>query len=59
MLQGTPEMVEGAVLTCARLGGSRWFCGAGCEIPDETPVENLHLQARTLQAIGNETLRLS
>lgn len=59
MLQGTPEMVEQAVLTCARLGGSRWFCGAGCEIPDETPTENLHMQARTLQAIGSETSRFS
>jgi len=52
MLQGTPAEVEQAVLTCAGLGGSRWFCGAGCEIPDETPVENLQMQARTLQAIG-------
>jgi uroporphyrinogen decarboxylase len=54
MLQGTPEMVEQAVLSCAHLGGARWFCGAGCEIPDKTPAENLHMQARTLQAIGSE-----
>ena len=28
------------------------FCGAGCEIPDGTPYENLYAQAQTLQAIG-------
>jgi uroporphyrinogen decarboxylase len=53
MLQGTPAEVEQAVLDCAQQGGPRWFSGAGCEIPDGTPCENLQAQARTLQALGN------
>jgi uroporphyrinogen decarboxylase len=51
MLQGRPAAVEQAVLTCAQQGGPRWFCGAGCEIPDGSPYENLYAQARTLQAL--------
>lgn len=48
MLQGTPQQVNDAVLKCAELGGKRWICGAGCEIPDGTPVENLHAQSQAL-----------
>lgn len=48
MLQGTPQQVRDAVLKCAELGGKRWICGAGCEIPDGTPVENLHAQSEAL-----------
>jgi len=48
MMQGTPQQVSDAVHKCAELGGERWICGAGCEIPDGTPVENLHAQSDTL-----------
>jgi uroporphyrinogen decarboxylase len=50
MLQGTPRGVEEAVWKCLAMGGSRSLSAAGCEIPDGTPHENLHAQARALQA---------
>ncbi len=52
MLQGTPQEVRAAVLRCAELGGDRWICGAGCEIPDGTPVENLRAQSEALWQNG-------
>ncbi len=48
MLQGTPESVRMSVLECLIKGGSRLFSGAGCEIPDKTPTENLLAQYRAL-----------
>ncbi len=49
MLQGTPEIVRDATLTCIQKGGKRLFCGAGCEIPDGTPGENLLAQSQALK----------
>ena len=48
MLQGTPETVRDAILACIQKGGTRLFSGAGCEIPDGTPDENLLAQRQTL-----------
>ena len=48
MLQGTPEMVRDATLACIQKGGKRLFSGAGCEIPEDTPDENLLAQRQTL-----------
>ncbi len=48
MLQGTPETVRNAPLACIQKGGTRLFSGAGCEIPDDTPDENLLAQRQTL-----------
>ena len=48
MLQGTPATVREAVRACVLMGGSRSFSGAGCEIPDATPQDNLLAQAETL-----------
>lgn len=48
MLQGTPETVRNASLACIQKGGTRLFSGAGCEIPDDTPDENLLAQRQTL-----------
>jgi MtaA/CmuA family methyltransferase len=53
MLQGTPEEVYQATHYCLENGGSRLFSGAGCEIPDGTPHENLLAQARALWEYGN------
>jgi len=53
MLQGTPEQVYAATLSCHALGGERWFSAAGCEIPEGTPPANLHAQTRALQDAGN------
>ena len=52
MLHGDPQEVRDAVHRCAELGGDRWICGAGCEIPDGTPLENLCAQSDALWEIG-------
>lgn len=49
MLQGSPELVRQAVLTCQANGGLRYFSAAGCEIPDQTPHRNLLAQAEALR----------
>lgn len=49
MLQGTPEAVKDAVRHCLHVGGEKNFSGAGCEIPDGTPQENLRAQSNALQ----------
>jgi MtaA/CmuA family methyltransferase len=48
MLRGTPDVVRDAVQQCLADGGAYLFSGAGCEIPDETPLANLLAQHRTL-----------
>ncbi|MBN1345817.1 MAG: uroporphyrinogen decarboxylase family protein [Phycisphaerae bacterium] len=53
MLQGTPEKVRRATEKCLREGGPRCFSGAGCEIPDGTPAENLLAQAEVLGQPAN------
>ncbi len=52
MLQGTPERVYEATMTCMHLGGSRAFSSAGCEIPDGSPLENLQAQTRALRELN-------
>jgi MtaA/CmuA family methyltransferase len=52
MLQGTPEKVFNATTACMKAGGVRAISGAGCEIPDGTPIENLDAQTRALQSYG-------
>ncbi|MCJ7622236.1 MAG: uroporphyrinogen decarboxylase family protein [Anaerolineaceae bacterium] len=49
MLQGTSNDVYQATIKSLRQGGVNSFSTAGCEIPDRTPVENLHAQSRALQ----------
>lgn len=49
MLQGSPEKVYAATLTCMQAGGMRSISGAGCEIPDGTPAENFQAQSRALR----------
>ena len=38
---GTPEVVTPAIAECHRQAGSRFIVGAGCEVPRDTPPENL------------------
>jgi len=38
---GTPEQVAAAVAECHRQAGPRYIVGAGCEVPPDTPPENL------------------
>lgn len=42
MLTGTPEEVYAAAAGCHRICGPRHIVGTGCEVPPETPPENLH-----------------
>lgn len=45
----TPETVKGGdSLACIQKGSKRQFSGAGCEIPEETPLENLLAQHQAL-----------
>jgi uroporphyrinogen decarboxylase len=48
ILQGTPGTVRTSVRNCIQKGGKRLFSGAGCEIPDKTPDENLLAQYQAL-----------
>lgn len=52
MLQGTPDQVRQSVLDCQTRGGANYFSAAGCEIPDQTPAENLLAQAEALKTSG-------
>ena len=50
MLNGTAGLVTESVAQCAHAAGARYIIGAGCEIPRETPFDNVHALAsyRTL-----------
>ena len=38
---GTPESVTAAIAECHRQSGARYIVGAGCEVPRDTPPENV------------------
>jgi MtaA/CmuA family methyltransferase len=38
---GNPEIVTAAIAECHRQAGARYIVGAGCEVPRDTPAENL------------------
>jgi hypothetical protein len=38
---GTPESIRAAVAECHRQAGSAYIVGAGCEVPRDTPPENV------------------
>jgi len=38
---GTPESITAALAACHAAAGPRWMVGAGCEVPRDTPSENL------------------
>ena len=42
MLTGTPDEVYAAAAECHRICGPMHIVGTGCEVPPETPPENLH-----------------
>lgn len=42
---GTPEVVFRAIAECHRQAGARYIVGAGCEIPRDTPPENVRALA--------------
>ena len=41
LMNGTPESVTAGIAECHRQAGGRFIVGAGCEVPRETPPENL------------------
>lgn len=41
LMNGTPESVTAGIAECHRLAGARFIVGAGCEVPRDTPPENL------------------
>ena len=41
LMNGTPESVTAGIAECHRQAGNRFIVGAGCEVPRETPPENL------------------
>jgi MtaA/CmuA family methyltransferase len=53
MRYGSSEDVYRATTACLESGGPRSISGAGCEIPDGTPHENLHAQAQALRDFGS------
>jgi MtaA/CmuA family methyltransferase len=54
-LQGTPETVYAGVVENAAVGYPRWISAAGCEIPEQTPAENLLAQAQTLRDLAGRS----
>jgi uroporphyrinogen-III decarboxylase len=38
---GTPESVMAALAACHQQAGERYIVGAGCEVPRDTPLENV------------------
>ncbi|MCO6451403.1 MAG: uroporphyrinogen decarboxylase family protein [Caldilineales bacterium] len=52
MLDGTPEEAYAATLRCMEIGGPRAISAAGCEIPQDTPDENLRAQSHALADFG-------
>lgn len=49
MRYGDPGKVRQAVIACLQAGDKRCFIGAGCEIPDGTPRENMHALSLALK----------
>lgn len=49
LLQGTPETVAQSVRACRAAVPSNYISSAGCEVPRDTPVENLLAVAQTLK----------
>ena len=41
LCHGTPDQITAALAECHRAVGPAWIVGAGCEVPRETPPENM------------------
>ena len=49
---GSPESVNAAISECHQQAGARYIVGAGCEVPRDTPIENLRALSRYAQEHG-------
>jgi MtaA/CmuA family methyltransferase len=56
LLHGSPEDVYRAATHCMEIGGMRAISGAGCEVPKDTPDENLKAQSRALEDFGRHVV---
>ena len=52
MLRGTPESVRQAVRKCVAVVSNNTFIAAGCEVPRETPIENMVAVDETLRELA-------
>ena len=43
---GSPREIGAALAACRRDAGARYIVGAGCEVPRDTPAENMHEMTR-------------
>jgi MtaA/CmuA family methyltransferase len=48
--QGTPDQILRVVADCHRQAGSRYILGAGCEVPPQTPAENIQALSQYAQS---------
>lgn len=48
LMRGSKEVVRNAVIECVRIGDNKNIISAGCEVPHNTPAENLLTVNRTL-----------
>jgi len=53
---GTPDTVYAAMAECHRQAGPRYIVGAGCEVPRDTALENMHAMRRYAREHGPEEL---
>lgn len=53
---GTPEAVRSAVAECHRQAGPRYIVGAGCEVPRDTPAENVRAMTEYARSTSAEGL---
>jgi MtaA/CmuA family methyltransferase len=51
-LQGDTDRVRQGILANSAAGGPRWISAGGCEIPEDTPAENLHAQSDALRELA-------
>lgn len=51
LYNGTPEGIRQAVSACRAVGGPNWLAAPGCEVPRNTPAENLHAFGAALEVI--------
>jgi uroporphyrinogen decarboxylase len=51
-LQGDTDRVRQGIFANSAAGGSRWISAGGCEIPEDTPTENIHAQSEALRELA-------